>query len=193
MSQRNPKRLHSPRDPTTQRLFERSSSQTCPLGRIQRSCGKKLARFLVQRKWYIRSPIMMNILVRWGLFSCTFLSKLIFESLALVKFSSPAQASAAVSKLHNHVFKGSRLSATIKKRADKLVTGRKSGAPSRSSRLIIRNLPWHVSSRPTFDKLDTNNVIHYLDHRRRPACTLRSLRSHLFYHSPRCSIRRVRI
>ncbi|KAF8754511.1 RNA recognition motif [Rhizoctonia solani] len=64
---------------------------------------------------------------------------------ALVKFSSPAQASAAVAKLHNHVFKGSRLSATIKKRADKLVTGRKSGAPSRSSRLIIRNLPWHVT------------------------------------------------
>ncbi|GAB1521077.1 RNA recognition motif-containing protein [Rhizoctonia solani] len=67
------------------------------------------------------------------------------EHTALVKFSSPAQASAAVAKLHNHVFKGSRLSATIKKRADKLVTGRKSGAPSRSSRLIIRNLPWHVT------------------------------------------------
>ncbi|CAE6349255.1 unnamed protein product [Rhizoctonia solani] len=67
------------------------------------------------------------------------------EHTALVKFSSPAQASAAVSKLHNHVFKGSRLSATIKKRADKLVTGRKSGAPSRSSRLIIRNLPWHIT------------------------------------------------
>ncbi|KAJ1304999.1 hypothetical protein OPQ81_000042 [Rhizoctonia solani] len=67
------------------------------------------------------------------------------EHTALVKFSSPAEASAAVSKLHNHVFKGSRLSATIKKRVDKLVTGRKSGTPSRSSRLIIRNLPWHVT------------------------------------------------
>ncbi|KAG8684723.1 RNA recognition motif-containing protein, partial [Ceratobasidium sp. 423] len=65
----------------------------------------------------------------------------------LIKFSSPAEASAAVSKLHNHVFKGFRLSATIKKRVDKLVTGRKSGAPSRSSRLIIRNLPWHVTER----------------------------------------------
>ncbi|KAH7338464.1 hypothetical protein B0J17DRAFT_695265 [Rhizoctonia solani] len=52
------------------------------------------------------------------------------ERTALIKFSSPAEASAAVSKLHNHVFKGSRLSATIKKRVDKLVTGRKSGAPS---------------------------------------------------------------
>ncbi|CAE6494033.1 unnamed protein product [Rhizoctonia solani] len=69
------------------------------------------------------------------------------EHTALIKFSSPAQASAAVSKLHNHVFKGSRLSATIKKRVDKLVTGRKSGAPSRSSRLIIRNIPWHVTER----------------------------------------------
>ncbi|CAE6457134.1 unnamed protein product [Rhizoctonia solani] len=64
---------------------------------------------------------------------------------ALVKFSSAAEALAAVSKLHNHIFKGSRLSATIKKRVDKLLTGRKSGAPSRSSRLIIRNLPWHVT------------------------------------------------
>ncbi|CAE6530454.1 unnamed protein product, partial [Rhizoctonia solani] len=67
------------------------------------------------------------------------------EHTALVKFSTPAAASAAVSKLHNHVFKGSRLSATIKKRVDKLITGRKSGAPSHSSRLIIRNLPWHVT------------------------------------------------
>ncbi|CAE6468051.1 unnamed protein product [Rhizoctonia solani] len=69
------------------------------------------------------------------------------ERTALIKFTSPAEASAAVSKLHNHVFKGSRLSATIKRRVDKLVTGRKSGAPSRSSRLIIRNLPWHVTER----------------------------------------------
>ncbi|CAE7109595.1 unnamed protein product [Rhizoctonia solani] len=67
------------------------------------------------------------------------------EHTALVKFSSPAEALAAVSKLHNHIFKGSLLSATIKKRVDKLVTGRKSGAPSRSSRLIIRNLPWHIT------------------------------------------------
>ncbi|QRW07102.1 RNA recognition motif protein [Ceratobasidium sp. AG-Ba] len=67
------------------------------------------------------------------------------EHTAFVKFKTAAEASAAVSKLHNHVFKGSRISAVIKKRVDGLVAGRKTGAPSRSSRLIIRNLPWHVT------------------------------------------------
>ncbi|KAG9085736.1 RNA recognition motif-containing protein [Ceratobasidium sp. UAMH 11750] len=64
---------------------------------------------------------------------------------AFVKFATAAEASAAVAKLHNHVLKGSRISAVIKKRVDGLVAGRKTGAPSRSSRLIIRNLPWHVN------------------------------------------------
>ncbi|KAG8727169.1 RNA recognition motif-containing protein, partial [Ceratobasidium sp. 428] len=64
---------------------------------------------------------------------------------AFVKFATAAEALAAVAKLHNHVFKGARISAVIKKRVDGLVAGRKTGAPSRSSRLIIRNLPWHVT------------------------------------------------
>ncbi|KAG8727213.1 RNA recognition motif-containing protein, partial [Ceratobasidium sp. 428] len=64
---------------------------------------------------------------------------------AFVKFATAAEALAAVGKLHNHVFKGARISAVIKKRVDGLVAGRKTGAPSRSSRLIIRNLPWHVT------------------------------------------------
>ncbi|KAG9123801.1 RNA recognition motif-containing protein [Ceratobasidium sp. 392] len=67
------------------------------------------------------------------------------EHTAFVKFATAADASAAVTKLHNHVFKGSRISAVIKKRVDGLVAGRKTGAPSRSSRLIIRNLPWHIT------------------------------------------------
>ncbi|KAG8715855.1 RNA recognition motif-containing protein [Ceratobasidium sp. 395] len=64
---------------------------------------------------------------------------------AFVKFGTAAEALAAVGKLHNHVFKGARISAVVKKRVDGLVAGRKTGAPSRSSRLIIRNLPWHVT------------------------------------------------
>ncbi|KAF8598969.1 RNA-binding domain-containing protein [Ceratobasidium sp. AG-I] len=64
---------------------------------------------------------------------------------AFVKFRSAAEALAAIPKLHNHIFKGSRISAVLKKRVDSLVVGRKSGAPSRSSRLIIRNLPWHIT------------------------------------------------
>ncbi|KAG8742153.1 RNA recognition motif-containing protein [Ceratobasidium sp. 414] len=67
------------------------------------------------------------------------------EHTAFVKFATAAQASAAVAKLHNHVFKGSRISAVIKKRVDGLVAGRKTGAPSHSSRLIIRNLPWDAT------------------------------------------------
>ena len=58
-------------------------------------------------------------------------------------------------KLHAHVFKGSLLSVVLKKRVEsvakvKPVTsdGRTATTvitPSRSSRLIIRNLPWDVS------------------------------------------------
>lgn len=73
-------------------------------------------------------------------------------------FSTPAAASEAVNKLHAHVFKGSLLSATLKKRLDGLakvlkvktavatpkeVT--KAPTPSRASRLIVRNLPFDIT------------------------------------------------
>ncbi|KAI0371919.1 RNA-binding domain-containing protein [Pilatotrama ljubarskyi] len=73
-------------------------------------------------------------------------------------FETPAAANEAVSKLHAHVFKGSLLSATLKKRLDGLAkTGKKpepsanaapskpSPAPNRNSRLIVRNLPFDIT------------------------------------------------
>lgn len=67
-------------------------------------------------------------------------------SIAHVLFSTPATAQNAVLRLHAHVFKGSLLSVVLKKRLDTLF--KSSGTPSRSSRLIVRNLPWNV--RPSF-------------------------------------------
>ncbi|KAF6760551.1 hypothetical protein DFP72DRAFT_1062930 [Ephemerocybe angulata] len=69
---------------------------------------------------------------------------------AHVVFSTAAKASDAVAKLHAHVYKGSLLSATLKKRVEalakpkKAVVGLKTAAiaPNRASRLIIRNLPF---------------------------------------------------
>ncbi|ETW75268.1 hypothetical protein HETIRDRAFT_244962, partial [Heterobasidion irregulare TC 32-1] len=95
-------------------------------------------------------------------------------STAHVLFSKPAQAEEAVTKLHAHVFKGALLSVTLKKRLDAVakpprrpaalptststatptaasllaasVAGRPAGpAPSRASRLIVRNLPFDVT------------------------------------------------
>ncbi|KZT18745.1 RNA-binding domain-containing protein [Neolentinus lepideus HHB14362 ss-1] len=69
-------------------------------------------------------------------------------------FITPAAAQEAVNKLHAHVFKGSLLSVTLKKRLEGLAKATqkrgktKSGAPampSRSSRLIVRNLPFNVT------------------------------------------------
>ncbi|KAI0916243.1 hypothetical protein AcW1_009926 [Taiwanofungus camphoratus] len=72
-------------------------------------------------------------------------------------FASPAAASEAVNKLHAHVFKGSLLSATLKKRLDGLAKVPKRPqataaapklkglAPSRASRLIVRNLPFNMT------------------------------------------------
>ena len=84
-------------------------------------------------------------------------------TLAYALFSDPQTAQDAVKKLHAHIFKGSIISVTLKKRADsfqKPVTSTstyassssspaKSGttqklAPSRASRLIIRNLPFDI-------------------------------------------------
>lgn len=56
---------------------------------------------------------------------------------AHVVFSTPSQAQFAVEHLHAHIFKGSLLGVLLKKRLEK--------PPNRSSRLIIRNLPWNVT------------------------------------------------
>ena len=72
-------------------------------------------------------------------------------------FTNPSAALEAVNKLHAHVFKGSLLSATLKKRLDGLAKAPKAkkaaasketakpAAPSRASRLIVRNLPFDVT------------------------------------------------
>ncbi|OCH90226.1 RNA-binding domain-containing protein [Obba rivulosa] len=80
------------------------------------------------------------------------------RSVAHVLFASPAAANDAVNKLHAHVFKGSLLSATLKKRLDGLAKAPKKAqpataaapskpgvTPSRSSRLIVRNLPFNIT------------------------------------------------
>lgn len=77
-------------------------------------------------------------------------------------FATPADAVHAVDRLHAHIFKGAILSVALKKRLENLErapisakdgtenTGTASAAkpraaPSRGSRLIIRNVPWDVS------------------------------------------------
>ena len=85
--------------------------------------------------------------------------------LAHAIFETPANAMEAVNKLHAHVYKGSLLSATLKKRLDGLAkaaktkpaklsssspqkstpTSKSGLAPNRNSRLIVRNLPFDVS------------------------------------------------
>ncbi|KAI1798244.1 RNA-binding domain-containing protein [Ganoderma leucocontextum] len=78
------------------------------------------------------------------------------STLAHAIFESPANAMEAVNKLHAHVYKGSLLSATLKKRLDGLAKAKpakpssssqqKSGpAPNRNSRLIVRNLPFDIT------------------------------------------------
>ncbi|KAH9923521.1 uncharacterized protein B0H18DRAFT_878636 [Fomitopsis serialis] len=79
------------------------------------------------------------------------------SDIAHALFATPSAASEAVNKLHAHVFKGSLLSATLKKRLDGLAKapkakkvdapkqGAKGGAPSRASRLIVRNLPFDIT------------------------------------------------
>ncbi|KDQ23410.1 hypothetical protein PLEOSDRAFT_1109053 [Pleurotus ostreatus PC15] len=75
------------------------------------------------------------------------------EFTAHVHFSTPELANKAVDKLHAHIFKGSHLSATLKKRLDKSghipategTTSAKAATPNRASRLIVRNLPWDTT------------------------------------------------
>ncbi|EAU86772.1 ribosomal processing [Coprinopsis cinerea okayama7 len=78
-------------------------------------------------------------------------------STAQVIFAKPSNAQDAVTKLHAHVYKGSLLSVTLKKRLENLAKpilkkGAKPAenaptavAPSRASRLIVRNLPFDVT------------------------------------------------
>ncbi|TBU55534.1 RNA-binding domain-containing protein [Dichomitus squalens] len=80
-------------------------------------------------------------------------------TLAHAIFETPANAMEAVNKLHAHVFKGSLLSATLKKRLDSLAKVAKAKpakpsaqqksvfgpAPNRNSRLIVRNLPFDIT------------------------------------------------
>ncbi|CAA7260043.1 unnamed protein product [Cyclocybe aegerita] len=71
------------------------------------------------------------------------------SSTANVLFSTAGQASDAVSKLHAHVYKGSLLSVTLKKRLDTLAKpsakAKKAPAPSYASRLIVRNIPFSAT------------------------------------------------
>ncbi|KAH8829583.1 hypothetical protein DL96DRAFT_1792260 [Flagelloscypha sp. PMI_526] len=65
---------------------------------------------------------------------------------ANVVFQTPANAADAVTKLHAHVYKGSLLSASLKKRLETLPTKKKTSAtPSNASRLIVRNMPFDIS------------------------------------------------
>ena len=72
---------------------------------------------------------------------------------AHILFTTSALAQEAVNKLHAHVFKGSLLSVTLKKRLDSLSktpskqisTSTKTSTPNRASRLIVRNLPFDIT------------------------------------------------
>ncbi|KAJ2914719.1 hypothetical protein MD484_g5700, partial [Candolleomyces efflorescens] len=69
-------------------------------------------------------------------------------STAHVLFDTAAKGQDAVTKLHAHVYKGSLLSVTLKKRLEHLAkpAAAKSGpAPTRASRLIVRNLPFSAT------------------------------------------------
>ncbi|KAG7090897.1 hypothetical protein E1B28_009976 [Marasmius oreades] len=74
------------------------------------------------------------------------------NTIAHVLFDTAANAHDAVNKLHAHVFKGSLLSATLKKRLDTLQKPkdikpgmRDKGGPSHASRLIVRNIPFNTT------------------------------------------------
>lgn len=88
--------------------------------------------------------------------NCSCIDPNLYYIIAHAFFASPAAATAAVSKLHAHVFKGSLLSATLKKRLDgatkALTKAPKTEqskpsivTPSRANRLIIRNLPFNIT------------------------------------------------
>ncbi|KAJ7105735.1 hypothetical protein C8R43DRAFT_1140711 [Mycena crocata] len=72
---------------------------------------------------------------------------------AHVLFTSPTDAQASIAKLHAHVFKGSLLSVTLKKRLDTLSkplakpgkSPKAAATPSHASRLIVRNIPFNAT------------------------------------------------
>lgn len=64
-------------------------------------------------------------------------------------FHTSSLAQDAVTKLHAHVYKSCLLSVTLKKRLEALTTpssATKPVAPTRASRLILRNLPFNITS-----------------------------------------------
>ncbi|KZO97711.1 hypothetical protein CALVIDRAFT_512877 [Calocera viscosa TUFC12733] len=83
------------------------------------------------------------------------------EGVAHVIYDTPSHALAAVSALHAHTFKGSLLSVVLKKRLDASLrlpatatsgtdgvegtAGGGKAAPNRAGRLIVRNLPFHIT------------------------------------------------
>ena len=102
--------------------------------------------------------------------------------LAHVLFSDPKTAQDAVKKLHAHIFKGSIISATLKKRVDNVQkpvastsTHASSSsspaksqsipklAPSRGNRLIIRNLPFDIKEEDIKATFLPHGPIHSID------------------------------
>ncbi|KAL5521039.1 hypothetical protein ACEPAG_8961 [Sanghuangporus baumii] len=76
------------------------------------------------------------------------------QGVAHALFSSPSFSAHAVDKLHAHIFKGCILSVALKKRLENLAKtpaskegSNLSAAPSRASRLIVRNLPWNITEK----------------------------------------------
>ncbi|KDQ55525.1 hypothetical protein JAAARDRAFT_37540 [Jaapia argillacea MUCL 33604] len=94
-------------------------------------------------------------------------------------FKNAASAQEAVTKLHAHVFKGSLLSVTLKKRLEglaKLSSQKptkpstaartdvvKKPAPSRASRLIVRNLPFNITEQDLRAVFLPHGPIHSID------------------------------
>lgn len=62
---------------------------------------------------------------------------------AHILFATHQAATAAISKLHAHVYKGAKLSCALEKRVD---TNTASGRSNRAGRLIVRNLAWQVTT-----------------------------------------------
>lgn len=69
------------------------------------------------------------------------------ETTAHVVFATPSSAMDATPKLHAHIYKGSLLSVTLKKRlaASASTSTSKTLKPNHASRLIVRNVPFDVS------------------------------------------------
>ena len=103
-------------------------------------------------------------------------------TLAYVLFSDPKTAQDATKKLHAHIFKGSIISATLKKRVDNLQKPIASTstcvstsspstksqpdprvAPSRANRLIVRNLPFDIKEEDIKATFLPHGPIHSID------------------------------